>query len=225
MQKWPHAGETKRTTRGAEKEPRREAGCLRPGVPERNPHPRPAVVTTVPVKRWPRGAQQALLPRVLLRPSWKGKGKELASLDHPRAPLPQGARPRLQPPGERQARHRTPVRAGAGCHWLPSPSPATMAGRSLPSVTVTAAADRASQVRRLHSPGHRQPLLPRAEGGRARRPPGPSPYHPRPRDFGKAVTWRAGGARTRPRGGKGEGRRWPPAQRDLGNLGDLFRTG
>lgn len=151
--------------RGLRRNPgERQAGCLRQGVQERSPHPHPEVVT-VPGKRWPQGAQQALFPQVRRGPSWEGNGKELASLDHTRAPLPQGAGPRLRPPGDHQAQHRTPVRAGAGCHWLPSPSPATTAGDSLPSMTVTAAADRASQVRRLHSPGRRLPLLPRAEGG------------------------------------------------------------
>lgn len=84
--RWLHAGKTKRTATGTENEFRREVGCLRPSVLERNPHPHSAVVT-VPGKRWPRGVQQALLPRIRHRLGWKGKGKESASLDHPHAPL------------------------------------------------------------------------------------------------------------------------------------------
>lgn len=179
MQKRPHAGETKRTTTGTEKTP--ERGWLpATGCSGEQPSSSPRGGNNSPSEEMaPRGAAGPASPSPP-QTQLEGERKGVASLDHPRAPLPQGARPRLQPPGERQARHRTPGRAGAGCHWLPSPSPATMAGRSLPSMTVTAAADRASQVRRLHSPGHRQPLLPRAEGAEPEDRPGPPPITPVP---------------------------------------------
>ncbi|XP_008575659.1 PREDICTED: putative uncharacterized protein ENSP00000383309 [Galeopterus variegatus] len=66
---------------------------------------------------------------------------------------------------------RTPVRAGAHHHWLPPPSPATMAGRSLPSMTV---ADGASLPRRLRCPA-RTGAVP----GRPAEPLPPRPPFPR----------------------------------------------
>lgn len=222
----PSRKNQKDSTAGAEEVPQSQARCLRPPLrggapssPRGGDSPREEMA--------PRGAAgpASLLPRVRRGPRWPGNRKELASLGHPRAPPPRGARPRLRPPAQHPAPPRTPDRAGAGCHRLPPPSPATTAERSRPSLTVPAAADRASQVRRLHSPGRRQPPLPRAEGGSAGKVARALPCRPHPRDSGKAVTWRAGGVRTRPGGGTGEGRRWPPAQRDLGNSGDLFRTG
>lgn len=120
---------------------------------------------------------------------------------------------------------RTPERAGADCHWLPPPSAATMAGHSLPSMTSAAVVDPASPVLRLRCPDRRHPQRLGAEGGSAEKTArAPPPTIPRP-ESGKAVTWRAGWTGIRPRGGRWGGRGWPPAQGDLGNLEDLFRTG
>lgn len=72
------------------------------------------------------------------------------------------------------------MRAGTGCHYLPLPSAATMAGRSLPSVTVTAAALQESPIRRLGSIGRRHPSCPTRRGQCREDCPGPSPHRPHP---------------------------------------------
>jgi len=73
---------------------------------------------------------------------------------------------------------RTPERAGADCHWFPLPSAATMAGRSLPSMTAAAVGHQASPAPRLRCPGRRHPQRLGAEGDSAektaRAPPPPS---------------------------------------------------
>ena len=142
----------------------------------------------------PEGRARPGLPGVRRRPGWKGKGKESAFPNH-RALLCSTERdPDSGPRENGEPGDRTPARAGAGCHWLPLPSPATMAGHSLARVTATASADRASPARRLRSARRRHPLLPRAErdstGKTARAPP---PTGPIPRTPEKRFTWRAGG--------------------------------
>lgn len=150
----------------------------------------------------------------------EGKGKESESLDHPRAPLRLGARPRLRPPGEPRARAPNPDEGRNGLS-LPPASLRCDHGRPLTPQRdshggrITRVSDPASRLHRTPAP-----QLPNAKGAMPGRLPGPFPPPSPSPSSGKAVTWLAGEARTRPRGGKGDGRRWPPAGGDLGNLED-----
>lgn len=132
-----------------------------------------------------------------------GRGKVRSR--HPRttrAPLPRSAT--MTPAPGRTASLGTERPEGrSGLSLAPASHPKTMAGRSLASVTVAAAADLASLARRLRSAGRRHPLLPRAERGSARktaRAPPPTVLIPRTPE--KRLPGVRAGERTRPRRGR-----------------------
>lgn len=160
-------------------------------------------VEIVPGRNGPKGRARPGLPGVRRRPGWKGKGKESTFPNHRTLLCSTERDPDSGPRENGEPGDRTSARAGAGCHWLPLPSPPTMAGHSLASVTATASTDRASPARRLRSARRRHPLLPRAErdsaGKTARAPP---PTGPIPRTPEKRLPGARAGARTRPRGGR-----------------------
>lgn len=136
---------------------------------------------TVPEKRWHRERSRPYLPGVPRRPGFKGNGKESASLDHPRAALPEGGGPRLRPPGERRARGSNPQEGRSGLSLAPA-SLRCDYGRPL-SPQQDIGGSRGPSVSSAASPLPRPPAPPAApsRAGQCREDrPSPSPHHPSP---------------------------------------------